>query len=122
MLAEAQVICHTVWNPGIFRRVLCAYRRIRHLRVAAAFELYPEEVHLAEWHHRGTAGLQLFENTEHAGHGTLTLIVSDLLAESKQLDLAGLVLGPVEPATSVRLMRMNDPDGNLTVLVQPGVT
>ena len=75
---------------------------------------------LAEWHHRGAAGLQLFKNSEHAGHGTLTLIVSDLHAEHERLNLAGLAPGPIEPATSTSLVRMKDPDGNLIVLAQPG--
>ena len=74
---------------------------------------------LAEWHHRGAAGLQLFENSEHAGHGTLTLIVTDLRAEHARIESAGLNPGPIEPTTSANLMQMNDPDGNLIVLAQP---
>ena len=75
---------------------------------------------LVEWHHRGAAGLQLFQNSEHAGRGTLTLIVSNLRAERERLNLVGLAPGPIEPATSASLLRMNDPDGNLIVLAQPG--
>ena len=75
---------------------------------------------LAEWHHRGGAGLQLFENSEHAGHGTLTLIVGDLRAEHVRLERAKLNPSPIEPATTTSLVRMNDPDGNLIVLAQPG--
>lgn len=75
---------------------------------------------LAEWHHRGAAGLQLFENSEHAGHGTMTFIVSDLCAEHARLEATGLAKGPIEPATTTHLVRMNDPDGNLIVLAQPG--
>ena len=74
---------------------------------------------LAEWHHRGAAGLQLFENSEHAGHGTLTLIVSDLHAEHARLERATLKPGPIEQATTTSLVRMKDPDGNLIVLAQP---
>ena len=75
---------------------------------------------LAEWHHRGAGGLQLFESREHAGHGTLTIIVSDLQAEHERLRLAGLAPSSIEPATSTSLVRMKDPDGNLIVLAQPG--
>ena len=75
---------------------------------------------LAEWHHRGGAGLQLFENSEHAGYGTLTLIVGDLRAEHVRLERAKLNPSPIEPATTTSLVRMNDPDGNLIVLAQPG--
>ena len=75
---------------------------------------------LAEWHHRGAGGLQLFENGVHAGHGTLTLVVGSLRAEHERLDLAGLAPGPIEPATSTSLVRLKDPDGNLIVLAQTG--
>ena len=75
---------------------------------------------LAEWHHRDTAGLQLFENKKDAGHGTLTLIVGGLRDERQRLDAAGLAPGPVEPATSTSLVKLTDPDGNAVVLAEPG--
>lgn len=74
---------------------------------------------LAEWHHGADAGLQLFENEEHAGHGTLTLIVEELHHERQRLDKAGLAPGPVEPATSTSVVKLTDPDGNFIVLAQP---
>ena len=75
---------------------------------------------LAEWHHRDSAGLQLFENPRDAGHGTLTLIVDGLRDEHLRLERAGLNPGDIEPATSTTLVRLNDADGNLVVLAQPG--
>jgi len=75
---------------------------------------------LAEWHHLEHAGLQVFENAADAGHGTLTLIVSQLREEHTRLIAAGLKAGPIEPATSTSLVRLRDPDGNLVVLAQPG--
>ena len=75
---------------------------------------------LAEWHHQDSAGFQLFENAEHAGHGTLTLIVEGLREERARLETAGLGPSEVEPATSTSLVRLTDPDGNLVVLAQPG--
>jgi hypothetical protein len=74
---------------------------------------------LAEWHH-GNAGLQLFENRSNAGHGTLTLIVSDLRGEHTRLRNAGHNPPDIEPADTASLIRLNDPDGNLVVLAQPG--
>ena len=74
---------------------------------------------LAEWHHEGSAGLQLFENSTDAGHGTLTLIVSGLEKEHARLSAAGLNPNAIEPATSTSLLRLSDPDGNLVVLAQP---
>jgi len=75
---------------------------------------------LAEWRHGADAGLQLFENAAHAGHGTLTLIVSGLREERARLEKAGLAPGEVEAADTNSLVRLRDPDGNLVVLAEPG--
>ena len=75
---------------------------------------------LSEWHHQKAAGLQLFENSKNAGHGTLTVIVSNLKAEHSRIDALGLKPGPIEAATTTSLVRLHDPDGNLVVLAQPG--
>lgn len=77
---------------------------------------------LAEWHHEASAGLQLFENADDAGHGTLTLIVDGLEGEHARLMEAGLKPNDIEPATSTSLVRLNDPGGNLIVLAQPEST
>lgn len=74
---------------------------------------------LAEWHEGKSAGFQLFEATDHAGHGTLTLIVSDIAGDRARLAEAGLEPGPVEAADYTSICRMHDPDGNLVVLAQP---
>jgi catechol 2,3-dioxygenase-like lactoylglutathione lyase family enzyme len=75
---------------------------------------------LAEWHHEGCAGLQIFQSAGDAGHGTLTLIVDGLKDERARLENVGLNPGDLEPATSISLVRLRDPDGNLIVLAQPG--
>lgn len=74
---------------------------------------------LAEWHHGHDSGLQLFENPANAGHGTLTLIVSGVEDEHARLTQAELDAGELEPADSVSLIRLRDPDGNLVVLAEP---
>lgn len=74
---------------------------------------------LAEWHHRDGAGLQLFEDAPNAGRQTLTLIVSDLHGEHRRLTQLGLHPGDVEPADTVSLVRLHDPDGSLVVLAEP---
>ena len=76
-------------------------------------------VGLAEWLHGEAAGLQLFENGAHAGHGTLTLIVQGLESEYRRLEEAGLAPGKIEPATFANLLRLQDPDDNLVVLAEP---
>ena len=75
---------------------------------------------LVEWHHGDGAGLQLFEDAAHAGHGTLTLIVRGLRGEQARLQRAELSPGEVEAADIVSLVRLRDPDGNLVVLAEPG--
>lgn len=75
---------------------------------------------LAEWHQEDSGGLQVFENKEHAGHGTLTLIVDGLRDEHTRLENVGLNPGDLEPATSISIVRLRDPDGNLIVLAQSG--
>lgn len=75
---------------------------------------------LAEWHHENHAGLQLFLSPEHAGHGSVTLIVEDLHSEHRRLKQAGLAPGEIEPATTTSLVRLRDLDGNLVVLAEPG--
>ena len=74
---------------------------------------------LAEWHYGDLAGFQLFEKAEDAGHGTLTLVVEDIEGEHRRLVEAGLKPGEVEPGKNT-LVRLNDPDGNLVVLTEPG--
>lgn len=73
---------------------------------------------LAEWHQQ-SAGFQLFENASNAGHGTLTLIVSNLGGEQSRLRGQGLGTPEIEPADTVRLLQLRDPDNNLVVLAEP---
>ena len=77
---------------------------------------------LLEWHHQDAGGLQLFENTSDAGHGTLTLIVSGLSEEHTRLDAEGLSPSTIEEATTVNLFMLRDPDQNLIVLAEPRAT
>ena len=88
---------------------------------SAVFNRGPDErpmEGLAEWHHAGVAGFQLFQNPEDAGRGVLTLIVGGLDEERRRLDAAGLSPGEIEPASYVRLIRLRDPDENLVVLAE----
>lgn len=107
----------------VFAQVSCSDLSASSGWYAALFDRAPDARPmdgLAEWHHRGAAGLQLFENPADAGHGTLTLVVSGLRDEHARLERAGLAPGAIEPATSTSLVRLRDPDGNLVVLAQPG--
>ncbi len=73
---------------------------------------------LAEWHHGDGAGFQLFQDMVEDGHGTMTLIVSQLDAERSRLHGLGLHPPEIEPGQP-RLLRLRDPDGNLVVLAEP---
>ena len=75
---------------------------------------------LAEWHYGKQAGFQLYENPEHAGKGTLTLIVDDITGERERLLAGGIQANRIEAADYTTIMRLRDPDGNLAVLAQPG--
>ncbi len=74
---------------------------------------------LYEWRQGPSGGLQLFENAVHAGHGTLTLIVSAIKIEHRRVEEIGLKPGPIESATTTDLFQLTDPDGNRVVLAQP---
>lgn len=74
---------------------------------------------LAEWHHGKEAGFQLYEDAEHAGKGTMTLIVDDIKSERERLMKSGIQAARIEVADYTTIMRLRDPDGNLVVLAQP---
>ena len=74
---------------------------------------------LLEWHHERKAGFQLFEQPDRAGHGTATLIVSDLTEERERLARSGIDIAEIEQGDAVRILRLSDPDDNLVVLAEP---
>lgn len=75
---------------------------------------------LAEWHYGADAGLQVWQDAAHAGHGTMTLIVTGLVQERSRLVDAGLAPGNLELGDKVSLFRLRDPDQNLVVFAQAG--
>lgn len=72
---------------------------------------------LAEWHFTESAEVQLYENKANAGKSTLTVGVLPLEPEHRRLSEQGLEPGPIEPTKDFFISRVNDPDGNLVVLV-----
>ena len=72
---------------------------------------------LAEWHFTDSAEVQLYENKANAGKSTLTVGVLPLEPEQQRLTDLGLAPGPIEPTKDFFIMRIDDPDGNLVVLV-----
>lgn len=74
---------------------------------------------LVEWHHGRDAGFQLFENQTGAGHGCLTLIVSELEKEHKRLVDAGVDAGAIQRGDIAAVFQVTDPDGNVIVFAEP---
>lgn len=72
---------------------------------------------LAEWHFTESAEVQLYENKANAGRSTLTIRVLAIDPEHRRLAAEGLEPGPIETTKEFFLVRLNDPDGNLVVMV-----
>ncbi len=89
---------------------------------AKLFDRSPDEAPmdgLKEWHHGESAGFQLFLNEADAGHGCLTLIVSDIEAELTRLADSGISVGETMAGDTITISQITDPDGNTVVLAQP---
>lgn len=73
---------------------------------------------LAEWQLTDTGWLQVFADTERAGHGAATLGVDDLDGVEAALAERDLHLSRQVTARGQRLGSISDPDGNLVVLAE----
>ncbi|SDG65630.1 VOC family protein [Sulfitobacter delicatus] len=74
---------------------------------------------LKEWHHGADSGFQLVTNPDLAGHGSMTLIVSDLASEHERLVKAGLKVGKIVVGDFASFTQLSDPDGNTVVMAEP---
>ncbi len=72
---------------------------------------------LLEWHVGAGHGVQVWAEPERAGTSSLVLSETDLDAAASRLRAAGISEGDPEQATSSRILRLVDPDGNRVVLV-----
>ncbi|WP_216695536.1 VOC family protein [Dietzia psychralcaliphila] len=71
---------------------------------------------LIEWHPGATFGLQVWSESERAGHSTVVLDETDLDAAAARLTAIGIDHdGPV-PGGGARILQLSDPDGNRIVL------
>lgn len=71
---------------------------------------------LLEWRLGPGAGLQVWREPDAAGRSGCTIAVADLDAVAARLTAAGVAHEGVEQASSVRILRLADPDGNRVVL------
>lgn len=68
-----------------------------------------------EWHLNDLVGVQVYADPERAGRSTVVLEVSDVDDAAKELDRAGIAHPEPSDATKVRVMMVDDPDGNRVV-------
>jgi predicted enzyme related to lactoylglutathione lyase len=73
---------------------------------------------LVQWWREG-GGVQVWRDTERAGHSLTTIIVTDMATERKRLAAAGLTLGEDTQGDWGIIAQISDPDGNRITLAEP---
>jgi len=75
---------------------------------------------VVEWQFERGGGLQVYRGPDRAGHGSCTLIVSDIDETARDLLTSGVALD-VDPARHDRVdtIMIKDPDGNSIAFAQP---
>lgn len=73
---------------------------------------------LAEYRFYRGGWMQIFEDTERAGHSSVTLTVDDLRATLATLDARAIAYSKPVDTAYVETTILNDPDGNQVVLAQ----
>jgi catechol 2,3-dioxygenase-like lactoylglutathione lyase family enzyme len=71
---------------------------------------------LAEWHLGESMGVQVWTDPERAGGSTMVIDESDLDGLAARLEQAGVDHAGTQPASSFRVLPLEDPDGNRVVL------
>jgi hypothetical protein len=67
---------------------------------------------VAEWRFPRGGCLQIYQLAERAGHGSFTLAVSDIEAETSKLDEMGIDTSQRSSGNRVKTVMVTDPDGN----------
>jgi predicted enzyme related to lactoylglutathione lyase len=67
---------------------------------------------LAEWEFEEGGWLQVYQNPERAGAGSVTLAVSDLDQQIAALKKSGINAGAPMKSAKVKVVMIKDPDGN----------
>lgn len=72
-----------------------------------------------EWHF-ASGGLQVIDDADHAGAGSVTLGVEDVDVELTEIAARGLEVPQAQtvPSGQFRIATLHDPDGNTVVLAQ----
>jgi catechol 2,3-dioxygenase-like lactoylglutathione lyase family enzyme len=74
---------------------------------------------LLEWHLADTFGVQVWAEPARAGNSSVVLDETDLTGRASKLDLAGIAHQEPQNATTVRILPLEDPDGNRIVFTAP---
>ena len=67
---------------------------------------------VAEWKFERGGWLQVYQSTERAGSGSVTLAVSNLDEQVSALRKQGIEVGPLIAGGGVKVVMVKDPDGN----------
>jgi len=74
---------------------------------------------LLEWGFPGGGSLQVFEKTERAGLGSITIIEDDLKSRIASLQTAHIRIDREEVSNATSIAVVEDPDGNRIVFAMP---
>ena len=74
---------------------------------------------MAQWRNMGAAGIQLWEEAEHAGHSRMTIVVPVMADERRRLAAAGVALDEDVSGDFGIVAQLVDPDGNRITLAEP---
>jgi catechol 2,3-dioxygenase-like lactoylglutathione lyase family enzyme len=81
----------------------------------ASSRLVPD---VAEWKFLGGGWLQVYQNQERAGTGSVTLAVSNIEQQIAALDKLGIEAGVPMKSPKVNVVMIKDPDGNSIAFAQ----
>lgn len=71
---------------------------------------------LIEWHLGDAFGVQVWSDSDRAGHSSVVLDETDLDAAAVRLTAAGIGHDGLQPGGGARILQLTDPDGNRVVL------
>ncbi|WP_040491187.1 VOC family protein [Ilumatobacter nonamiensis] len=74
---------------------------------------------LIQWRPFDNAGIQLFADTDNAGHSSITIVAPDMAAARRELSSNGLDLGDDVQGDFGVIAQISDPDGNRITLAEP---
>ena len=122
--AGAAISCGSRWDAhGMTIKSVLAQSTVTDLAVAEAWytRLFGRQPDarpmpgLLEWHLADASGVQVWAESDRAGHSSMVLDESDLDALVARLDAAGISHDGAQDVTSSRILSLLDPDGNRIV-------